>query len=41
MIEELGILIQIREEYMAMFPDDVAFIQAGIDQVRQLGKQTT
>lgn len=29
----LRVLTQIREEYMKAFPDDVVFIQAGIDQV--------
>ena len=29
----LRILTRIREEYMEAFPDDVMFIQAGIDQV--------
>jgi hypothetical protein len=29
----LRILTQVREEYMKAFPDDVPFINAGIDQV--------
>ncbi|MDO9633277.1 MAG: hypothetical protein Q7I92_15365 [Humidesulfovibrio sp.] len=33
----LQILIKVREEYMNMFPDEVVFIMAGIDQVPQLG----